>query len=116
MSTTTSINPHAIRPVLVEVEGDEMHIVPDRHFDRDAKHHDWSTDIIRSCVGPFRRIDVDLGHRPMISSTFFAGALRILDHYRGQELQRIELRRVSTRIARTIDMMNMGDVFDLHRE
>ena len=113
MSTTTSVNPHTIRPVQVEVRGQKLVIVPDRDFDRDAKNHDWSTDIIRSCAGPVTGIEVDLAHRPMISSTFFAGALRLLDHYRAQGLQRIVLRGASTRIARTVDMMNMGDVFEL---
>lgn len=111
--TTTSINPHKLRPVLVEVAGDELRIQPDRDFDRDAKHHDWADDIIRACHGPFARIEVDLAHRPMISSTFFAGALRLLDHYRDARLQRIVLRHVSTRIARTVEMMNMQDAFQV---
>jgi anti-anti-sigma regulatory factor len=111
--TTSSINPHAVRPVLVEVRSHELRITPDRDFDRDTQHHDWSRDIIRACTGPFERIEVDLGYRPMISSTFFAGALRILDHYRHEGLQRITLRRVSTRIARTIEMMNMRETFTI---
>lgn len=114
MSTTSSYNPHAIRPVLVEVRGEELLLVPDRDFDRDAKHHDWSNEIIRSCPGPVGRIEVDLSHHPMISSTFFAGALRLLDHYRARGgAQLITLRGASSRIVRTVEMMNMTDVFEL---
>ncbi len=111
--TTSSINPHVLRPVLVEVRHRDLLITPDRDFDRDTQHHDWSCDIIRACTGPFDHIEVDLGHRAMISSTFFAGALRILDHYRHPELQRITLRRVSTRIVRTLEMMNMHESFTI---
>jgi len=116
MSTTTSsYNPHQIRPVEVEVRDDELVIVPDRDFDRDAKEADWSGDIIRSCVGPFAAITVDLRHRPMISSLFFAGALRLLDHYRHPGLERITLRHCSSRIARTIEMMRMAEAFRVER-
>ena len=115
MATTSSYNPHQVRPVLVEVQDQELVIVPDRDFDRDAKSDDWSGDIIRSCVGPFTSITVDLKHRPMISSLFFAGALRLLDHYRNDKLDAITLRGCSTRVARTVEMMNLGETFRISR-
>jgi anti-anti-sigma regulatory factor len=108
-------NPHQQRTVDVEIQDGRLLLTPGRDFDENAQHVDWAQQIIRSSPGPFSAVIIDLGNRPMISSTFFAGMLQLIDHYQSDTLQRLELHGVSSRIVRTIEMMNMSDAFSIQR-
>jgi len=98
-------------PLDVEHRGQQLVITPHSDFDRAARNSDWAHQIIRSCPGPVSGITIDLQHVSMVSSSFFAGALTLLEHYRHDDFQHIVLWRVGDRIVRTVDMMHMRNAF-----
>lgn len=71
----------------------------------------WWVPIIDYCQGPFQGLWIDLFHCPVVSSSFVAGALQLLEHYRNEQLQRIILLNVSDRVVRLVDIMNLQDFF-----
>lgn len=71
----------------------------------------WWNQISRLCPGPYHAFWIDLFHCQVASSSFIAGALQLLDHYRNDSLQNIILLNVSDRIVRLIDIMNLQQFF-----
>lgn len=71
----------------------------------------WWTAITDHCAGPFQGLWIDLFHCPMVSSSFIAGSLQLLEHYRNDKLSKIILLNVSDRVVRLVDIMNLKEFF-----
>lgn len=71
----------------------------------------WWTEILTRCPGPYQGLWIDLFGCSVVSSSFFAGALQLIDHYRNDQLTTISLLNASDRIVRLIDIMNLSGYF-----
>lgn len=108
-------NPLQVRPVDMEIRDGELHISVRREFDEGARNASWADTVIDACPGPYRQVVIDLHHRPMISSTFFAGSLQLREHYGKSGRVVVRLVNVSDRIRRTLEMMGLHSVFEFAR-
>jgi anti-anti-sigma regulatory factor len=104
-------NHKLLQAVDVEQRQGALLITLRKGFDANGNHEGWARSIVRACVGPYTSIQMDLRHLPQVSSTFFAGALQVLEAYACDGLRAVILLNVSDRIARTIDMLNLRDRF-----
>lgn len=109
--TPMAPNPTHFSPVDVELREGYLYITPRRDFDKSEHNTRWAASIIEYARPPLKAIYIDLRNVMMISSNFFAGALQILDRFRNEDVNSVVLYNASDRIIRTIDMMNMRDVF-----
>lgn len=87
---------------------------------RDKSSHalapNWWTEVTERCAGPLQGLWIDLIHCSIVSSSFIAGALQLLEHYRNQQLTRAHLINASDRIVRLVEIMNLGDYFVISQQ
>lgn len=105
-----------LNTIEVEIREQSLYIRPQRTFGSNpGSESEWAQHIIGTRAGPFAAIVIDLVRYPVVSSWFFAGMMSLLEHYsrRHNALSTIQLINADGRVARTIDMMNMGHLFEV---
>ena len=84
-----------------------------KEFDFGNLHQDWAIFIINAHAGPFTRVDIDLSHVGLLSSTFFAGAIHLMNHYGSKQGAEVVLSKPDHRVLRNLKIMRMDGLFTI---
>ncbi len=95
----------------LSVDDGVLRIVIHRDFDTGSLHQDWSTTIIQQSVGTYVSVVVDLSKTGLLSSTFFAGLVRLYQYFVVGKGATLVLHHPDPRTIRNLAILKMSDLF-----
>jgi len=84
-----------------------------KEFDFGNLHQDWAIFIINAHAGPFTKVEIDLSHVGLLSSTFFAGAIHLMNHFSAKQGAEVVLSKPDHRVLRNLKIMRMDGLFTI---
>ena len=95
---------------LVE-RGDTLRIVLKRQLDTDRSADRWAQALALACPGGWQRVEVDARAMVLLTSTIIAGLVHLADQFAKQGCGKLVLVGASGRIARSLHMVKLTDLF-----
>jgi anti-anti-sigma regulatory factor len=103
--------PESGHPYDLTVDAASLRVVIRREFDTGSLHQDWAHSIITAHPGPFDDVSLDLSSTGLLSSTFFAGLIKLHFHYTQHGVAKIRLIKPDPRMLRNLAMLRMDQLF-----
>lgn len=95
----------------VSSEGQRLHITVRKEFDFGILSQDWAHSLVVSYPGPYGRVTFDMGLIGLVSSTFFAGLIKVHQHYCPKGATAITLVRPDPRVVRNLHILRLDKMF-----
>ncbi|GDY11901.1 hypothetical protein LBMAG53_07790 [Planctomycetota bacterium] len=84
-----------------------------RDFDTGSLHQDWSSAIIQQATGVYTSVKVDLSRTGLLSSTFFAGLVRLHQHFSRAGAAQVILHHPDNRTVRNLSILRLNNLFSI---
>ena len=111
MLDESKLPPLEVRPYDISYEGPVLRVRMHKDFDTMDHAWNWARDIVAAVEGTPESIDIDISGCANVSSMFFAGMLLLRDTYKPMP---VRLLNVCDRIYRTLQVMCMDNLFQIH--
>jgi anti-anti-sigma regulatory factor len=108
------VNPADARAFACSSIGSELRIVVRKEFDFGVLSQDWAHTITIGWPGPYRRVVMDMGQVGLVSSTFFAGLIKLQQFYGPMGSGPLVLEKPDPRVVRNLQILRLETLFDIH--
>jgi hypothetical protein len=106
-------NPADARAFDCSSNGSELRIVVRKEFDFGVLSQDWAHTIVLSFPGPYKRVVMDMGQVGLVSSTFFAGLIKLQQFYGPKGSGPLVLEKPDPRVVRNLTILRLETLFTI---
>lgn len=97
------------------VDDGVMTVTIRKNFDRETRSADWVGRIVLDHNEAYQRVVIDMGHCVIVSSSLYAGIIRMAQHYNPllPDGRKVALRQISQLVDRTLQTLRVHDLFEV---